>query len=109
MLQTIDGGEPSPPNPIQIYTVRDGAPKATIATLPGDARQITFDGFGRIVPNVDASATLTCIKVGHSILSSSTTRNLNVAISNTGTGIGTKLCDPAAASTEPQACPAGCS
>ena len=26
--------------------------------------------------------------------------------SNTGIGVGTKLCDPAAVSTEPQACPA---
>jgi type IV fimbrial biogenesis protein FimT len=106
VLQTVDGAELA--TPVQIYTVRDGAPYATITPLPGDARQITFDGFGRIVPNVDATATLTCIKVAHSILSSSTTRNLNVAISNTGTGIGTKLCDPAVAATEPQACPAAC-
>jgi hypothetical protein len=33
-------------------------------------------------------------------------RNLRVVISNTVIGVGTKLCDPAAASTEPQACPA---
>ena len=110
VLQTVDGGEPSPPNPIQIYTVRDGAPKTTVTPVPGDAREITFDGFGRIVPNsardpADTSPTLTCLKVTHPL---SGTRKLNVAISNTGTGIGTKLCDPAAASTEPQACPAAC-
>ena len=33
-------------------------------------------------------------------------RSLRVVISNTGIGVGTKLCDPAAVSTEPQACPA---
>jgi type IV fimbrial biogenesis protein FimT len=111
VLQTIDGGEPSPPNPVQIYTVRDGAPNATITPAPGDARQITFDGFGRIVPNVDASATLTCIKVTHSL---SGTRPLNLSISNPGIGVnkGTKLCDPDPNNTlplgDPMTCPASC-
>ena len=105
VLQTIDGAEQA--TPVQIYTVSDGAPLATIAPVPPGATQITFDGFGRIVPNVNvnAGATLTCIKVTHPVSGS---RPLNVAISNTGTGIGTKLCDPAVASTESQACPAGC-
>ncbi|SRR6266581_468945 len=106
VLQTVNGAESA--TPVQIYTYQDGAPKTLVTPVPGDARQITFDGFGRIVPNVDTSATLTCIKVTHKTLSTTTTRPLNVAISNTGTGVGTKLCDPGAASTEPQGCPTGC-
>jgi type IV fimbrial biogenesis protein FimT len=106
VLQTVEGAEPSPPNPVQVYKVADGAPQVTVATVPGDARQVTFDGFGRIVPNVDASATLTCFKVTHQTLTGS--RQLNVAISNSGLGVGTKLCDPSVSAGDPAACPTGC-
>jgi type IV fimbrial biogenesis protein FimT len=102
VLVTIDGGEPSPPNPVQVYSLVDGAVKAAVTTVPADARQITFDAFGRIVPNADASATLTCLKVSDS---SANPRRLNVAISSLALNVGTKLCDPNAVATEPQACP----
>lgn len=88
----------------QVYTVKDGAPAATMTTIPADARQVTFDGFGRIVANADATATLTCIKVTHP----NGSRPLNVAISSTGLGVATKLCDPAVGAGDPSACPAGC-
>jgi type IV fimbrial biogenesis protein FimT len=110
VLQTIDGVEPAGlPNPIQIYKLHDGAPKTNVTSIPGDATQITFDGLGRIVPNVDASPTLACLKV----TDPSGSRNLNVAISNTGTGIGTKMCDPDPAllllvPPDPRVCPAAC-
>jgi type IV fimbrial biogenesis protein FimT len=103
VLQTIEGVESA--TPVQSYKLADGAPNASIATVPADATQVTFDGFGRIVPNVDASETLTCVKVTHSL---SGARQLNVAISSTGLGVGTKLCDPAVAAGDPLACPAGC-
>jgi type IV fimbrial biogenesis protein FimT len=104
VLQTIEGAEPSPPNPIQVYSLHDGSPNATVTTTPAGATQITFDGFGRIIANADASATISCIDVTNSNVSGP--RDLRVVISNTGIGIGTKLCDPAAVATEPQACPA---
>jgi len=104
ILETIEGAEPSPPNPIQVYSLADGAPNATVAITPAGATQITFDGFGRIVGNTDATSTISCINVTNSNVSG--TRNLRVVVSNTGIGIGTKLCDPAAPGTEPQACPA---
>jgi len=105
VLQTIDGTESA--TPVQVYTVKDGAPLVKIDPKPQDVpkanAQVTFDGFGRIVPNVDASATLTCLKVTNT----NGTRPLNVVVSSNGLA-GTKLCDPAAAAGEPQACPAGC-
>jgi len=104
VLETIEGAESA--TPVQVFSVKDGAPAAIMTAVPADATQITFDGFGRIVPNVDATATLTCIKVTHSLTG---TRPLNVAISSTGTGVGTKLCDPAVVSTDPLGCPGGCS
>jgi type IV fimbrial biogenesis protein FimT len=105
ILETIDGAESSPPNPIQVYSLSDGSPQASVPppTPPG-ATQITFDGFGRIVPNVDGTPTISCINVDHASMTG--LRKLRVVISNTGIGVGTKLCDPAAVATEPQACPA---
>lgn len=108
VLQTIEGAEPSPPNPVQVYTVRDGAPKVTVTPVPANARQVTFDGFGRIVPNVDATATLTCLKVTNGYVTSS--RPLNVAIS-VGIKAAVKLCDPALTvdnPAEPRSCPSQC-
>ena len=104
VLQTIEGAEPSPPNPIQVYSLTDGSSNASVVPTPAGATQITFDGFGRIIANADASATISCINIDHASMTG--LRNLRVVISNTGIGVGTKLCDPAAASTEPQACPA---
>jgi type IV fimbrial biogenesis protein FimT len=105
ILQTVEGVEST----LQNYLLQDGAPKISVTTVPAAARQITFDGFGRIVPNADASATLTCFKVDNPDFSSfAARRKLNVAITNLGLNVGTKLCDPAVATTEPQGCPAGC-
>ena len=105
ILETVDGTEPAGlPNPVQVYSVTDGSPHASVVPTPAGATQITFDGFGRIVPNLDATPTISCINVDHSTMTG--LRSLRVVISNTGIGAGTKLCDPAAASTEPQACPA---
>jgi prepilin-type N-terminal cleavage/methylation domain-containing protein len=92
---------PVPPAP---YSLQEGAANTTLQLTPAGATQITFDGFGRIVANADATATISCINVTNSKVTGS--RDLRVVISNTGIGIGTKLCDPAAAATEPQACPA---
>jgi type IV fimbrial biogenesis protein FimT len=110
ILETIEGLEPSPPNPIQVYSLTDGSPNVAVTTTPLGATQITFDGFGRIVdPNVDLTAPITCINVDHATMTG--LRSLRVVISNTGTGIGTKLCDPdpkllLLVPPDPQACPA---
>jgi len=107
VLQTIDGVESA--TPVQIYTFHDGAPMITVTTKPDGARQITFDGFGRVMSpkNVDGSDPVSCIKVTNGNISNP--HKLNVAIiSNSRIGAA-KLCDPAASSTEPQACPAECS
>lgn len=92
---------PVPPAP---YSLKEGAANTTLQLTPAGATQITFDGFGRIVA---APATISCINVTNSNVTG--TRNLRVVVSNTGIGIGTKLCDPAAPVTvppDPAACPA---
>ena len=97
---SIPAQTPVPPAP---YQTSDGAAQATFTPTPNGATEITFDAFGRIIPNADATQTVTCIKVNGSTASS---RPLQVIVSNSGQATGTKLCDPAAAPTEPQACPA---
>jgi type IV fimbrial biogenesis protein FimT len=107
ILKMVDGTEPSPPNPVQVFSFREGADDAAFARTPGDANQITFDGYGRVIPNADASSTLRCIDVTNARQPQA--RPLRVIISNTVMKTATKLCDPNAAATEPQACPFPCS
>jgi type IV fimbrial biogenesis protein FimT len=107
ILETIDGAEPAPPNPVQVFAFADGAPAAAVTPKPTGATQITFDGFGRIIANVDTSATLRCVDVAHNTNSSA--RALRVIFGNTVQNIGPKICDPNVAATEPQGCPAACS
>jgi len=97
---SIPAETPQPPAP---YVTTDGAPQANVTPKPAGATEITFDAFGRIVANSDASQTVSCIVVTGSNASS---RPLWVVVSNANQATGTKLCDPAAAATEPQACPA---
>jgi hypothetical protein len=95
--------DPAPTNPIQVYKLADGAANAVVAV---DATILRFDGFGRIVPNDPASATLSCVKVTNP----TGTRPLNVAVSSNALGVGTKLCDPdpTLPAGDPMTCPANC-
>ncbi len=105
-IQYVDPGTcvPAPAQPAP-YSLKEGAANTTLQLTPAGATQITFDGFGRIIiPNCDGTPTISCVNVTNSNITGP--RDLRVVISNTGIGIGTKLCDPAAVSTEPQACPA---
>lgn len=100
--------DPAPVNPAKVYTLQDASPKVSVGVVPALAvGKLTFDGFGRIIANADGSASLTCIKITHPL---SGTRRLNVAITNAGLTVGTKLCDPNPdlPAGDPQTCPAGC-
>jgi type IV fimbrial biogenesis protein FimT len=86
------------------FQLSDGAPNAHVVPTPPGATEITFDAFGRIVANPDASPTISCIDVTNS--QNANARALRVVITNATPATATKLCDPLAAATEPQACPA---
>jgi type IV fimbrial biogenesis protein FimT len=98
---TSAGPAPQVPAP---YLLSDGAPNVLVATTPAGATEVTFDAFGRIVPNADASQTISCIQLTNA--GNGNARALTVVVSNVNLKTGTMLCDPAAAVTEPQACPA---
>lgn len=98
---TSAGPGPQPPAP---YLLADGAPQAQLTPTPAGATEVTFDAFGRIAPNPDASQSMTCVKVTNN--ANANARALTVIVSNANQQTATKLCDPLAAATEPQACPA---
>lgn len=90
---------------VQTYSFNDGACRTTPTVTPGGATQITFNGLGRVVPNIDASNRIQWVEVTNSNVS--VPRNLRVVASPlTPTGI--KLCDPdpGVSSTDPRFCPA---
>jgi type IV fimbrial biogenesis protein FimT len=103
-------------NPVQLYCKQDGAPDVRFAPTPGDATQITFDGLGRMQCNADTSANLQWIDVTNP--KNTSARAMRVCITNASptacpasapiAASQIKLCDPAAAAGEPQACPASC-
>jgi type IV fimbrial biogenesis protein FimT len=91
------------PGSYEAYTLTEGATQATIKETPSGATKVTFGGLGRVEPNTPASATLEMLDITNPLVPSS--RPLRVIVANTINGVGTKLCDPAVPSTEPQACP----
>jgi type IV fimbrial biogenesis protein FimT len=105
VIQFVNPDTSAGPGPVvpAPFVLTAGAPQANIVTTPVGATEITFDAFGRIVPNPDTSQTISCINVTNNANASA--RALRVVVSNSNQATGTKLCDPAVAQTEPQACP----
>jgi type IV fimbrial biogenesis protein FimT len=101
-VTTDDPDNPGTPMFKESYSTTEGAKQATVTATPAGANQITFGGMGRIIPNDDKSATITRVDVTNSKYAGS--RALRV-IANDGSAAGTKICDPAMPSTEPQGCP----
>ncbi len=100
-----DGSDAAHPWAVIPFVFADqGAANVTV-TPGGGLTTVTFDGLGRIVtPNtVNGTAPLTQIDITNTNVSSP--HNLRVAITALGSGGGTKLCDPAMASTDPAGCP----
>jgi hypothetical protein len=65
---------------------------------------VTFNGLGRVVPNIDASNTIQWVEIDNTNISNP--RKLRVVV-NPATPTGVKLCDPdpGVASTDPRFCP----
>jgi len=110
-------------NPVAHLCLGEASGDAVITPFPADATAITFDGFGRIQCNTDtnlacdgASSNLQWIGIANI---SGNGRPLRVCITDQQAPAAAgsvavassqiKLCDPAVAATEPQACPTSCS
>lgn len=86
---------------VQTRSEEDGSKNATVTVTPVGATTLTFNGYGRVTTNADASATITQIDVGSSTLSAAETRALRITL---GSGGSVRMCDPALASGDPRAC-----
>lgn len=84
---------------IQTRSGAEGSARASIATTPGLATTVTFNGLGRVTPNAGTSATLTMAQVTTALAG---TRKLNVVV---GGGM-LRMCDPdlALPAANPQSC-----
>jgi len=85
---------------VQRYRWGEGASKTSATPTPGVATEVTFDGLGRVVTNLDATTSLTRVDVTNT--SVTTPRSLSVLITAAGGASATKLCDPLA--TDARAC-----
>ncbi len=83
---------------IESRSANEGSQNVTRTVLPAGATTITFNNFGAIVANADASATLTQVDLA----AVGGTQNLRVTI---GVGGNTRMCDPnLAPGSSPRAC-----
>jgi type IV fimbrial biogenesis protein FimT len=75
----------------------EGAAKAIFTAVPGGATKVTFNGLAQVVPNDDASNSMTSVQVTHPMVGS---RQLNVVIA----GQHVRVCDPLFPATDPKGC-----
>jgi len=88
----------APASIIETRPATDGSANVTRTVLPAGATTVTFGNLGIIVPNADASASLTQIDL--SVIGGN--KNLRVTI---GVGGSAKMCDPSlSAGSSPIAC-----
>ena len=86
---------------IQTRSAAEGSDNATVAVTPVGATTLTFSGYGRVVANGDASASITQVDVDSSVLPAASSRELRVTI---GSGGNVRLCDPSFANPDPRSC-----
>jgi type IV fimbrial biogenesis protein FimT len=82
------------------YLFNEGAKRATISATG----EVTFNGLGQIIQNVDGAAVLTQVDVTTSAISNP--RALRVLIGTGAVGAGMKMCDPSYPVDDPVGCPA---
>jgi Tfp pilus assembly protein FimT len=100
-----DGSDANHPWPVTPFVFADQGAKNVAVTGGAGLATVTFDGLGRIIANADGTQSLKQINITSTVTSLSDLRNLQVAVTALGSGGGTKLCDPAMASTDPTGCP----
>lgn len=92
-VEDLDGdGVDDCPEDIQSRAAGEGSASAVLTVLPAGATALTFNGFGRIVPNGDGSASISQldIDVPTSILPAAESKELSIRVS----GGSIRVCDP---------------
>jgi type IV fimbrial biogenesis protein FimT len=88
--------------PIQSRAAEEGSANASITLVPADADTVTFSALGRVVPNADASPSLTQVNIDNVLIPvAADRRNLRIDIPGGGA---LRMCDPKVAAGDPRAC-----
>ena len=88
--------------PIQSRAAEEGSINASITVQPGGADTVTFSALGRVVPNADASESLTQVDIDNLLIPVvADRRNLRIMIPAGGA---LRMCDPKVAAGDPRAC-----
>jgi type IV fimbrial biogenesis protein FimT len=100
---------------IQSRVAGEGSATALVTIAPAGATTVTFNSFGSIATNADATATVTEIKIDSPSIAAADSRELCVLVRAGGN---VRLCDPQVVATDtrtcipplpaPQVVPAGC-
>lgn len=97
LIQTANGN-----TAIQSKPDGEGSRSAVVTPTPTDATTITFNGFGRVVANADASESITSIAVDSNVLDAAKSRDLKIEINSGGEA---RMCDPNVSDTlDPRIC-----
>jgi type IV fimbrial biogenesis protein FimT len=88
--------------PLQSRLAEEGSPNATITRIPGDADTVTFSALGRVIPNADASPSLTAVVVNNLLIPVAADRRMLAILVPPGGAI--RLCDPQVAAGDPRTC-----
>lgn len=92
----------TPASVIESRASTEGSKNITATVSPGGATTVTFNSFGSVVANADASATLTQVDLDSPLLAAADSQDLRVTI---GVGGNARMCDPNLASgSSPRAC-----
>jgi type IV fimbrial biogenesis protein FimT len=86
---------------IQSRPAGETASSVSVAYLPADATTVTFNGFGRIAPNDDGTASITQIDFDSTALPAAQSRELRLMIDTNGMA---RMCDPQRDASDPRAC-----
>lgn len=88
--------------PMRSRMAEEGSPNATVTFTPAGANTVTFSSLGRVVPNVDASPSLTQVDINNTTIAVvADRRNLRILIPAGGA---IRLCDPKVAAGDPRTC-----
>jgi len=100
---------------IQSRLAGEGSAAALVTITPAGATTLTFNGFGSIATNADATATVTEVKIDSPSIAAADSRELCVLVRAGGN---VRLCDPQVPATDTRTCipplpaaqvvPAGC-
>lgn len=78
---------------LQTRPYTEGSIAATVSVIPNGATKVTFNGFGRVVANTDASSSISQldIDVPTTLIAAADSKNLRITVTAGGA---IRLCDP---------------